>query len=187
MNSDHDNPTPRELLIFVLLWVVFCPLLGYIAMKRPGAMLPVGVFTLACALLAMALDRETPVRRQLQSLTIPAMLGALWLIGGRGESGSPWVLWIMAGVGAVGTGAMLASRRLALAVHRYWTDAAKPIGWTVSMALLGVVFFLVFTPLGLILRAFGYDPMQRRFDKGRPSYWSEHAPPPEPRRYFRQY
>jgi hypothetical protein len=192
MPADRANPTPRELLVFVLLWAPFCALLGLIAQHRPASMLHVGVFTLVCIVIAVVFDAETTVRRKLKALVIPALLGALWLAGVRlqdeaGEGATRTILWVMVALGVIGGAAMLISRALAVAVHGFWTDAAKPIGWTVSMALLAVVYFLVFTPVGLILRAFGHDPMQRGFDRGRASYWGEHPPPPEPRRYFRQF
>jgi hypothetical protein len=192
MPTDRSNPTPRELLVFVLLWVVFCAIIGLVAAYRPNSLLHVSAFTFVCAVVALALETETPLRRKLRSLAIPTALGVLWLAGSRtsvegGEAGPRAVLWVMVALGVVGTATMLASRSLALTVHCFWTDAAKPIGWTVSMALLAVVYFLVFMPIGLVLRAVGYDSMQRGFDPEQASYWCKHPPPPEPRRYFRQY
>ena len=183
MPTDRATPTPRE------LWAPFCALLGLIAQHRPASMLHVGVFTLVCIVIAVVFDAETPVRRKLKALVIPGLLCGLWLAGSRapGDDPATLALWAMVGLGLVGAAGMLASRAFALAAHGFWTDAAKPIGWTVSMTLLALVYLLVFTPIGLILRAFGHDPMQRGFDPERPSYWSEHPPPPEPRRYFRQF
>ena len=48
--------------------------------------------------------------------------------------------------------------------------AVFPIGWVVSHLLLGVVYFLVLTPIGLTLRALGRDPLERRFDQSASSY-----------------
>ncbi|MCA9292804.1 MAG: hypothetical protein KDA20_03225 [Phycisphaerales bacterium] len=185
MIDDRSNPTRRELLIFVLLWAVFCTLVGLVASTRAGHLLPAAIFTLVCSAIAIALDRETAASRKLSSLVIPAALGLL-SFAGTNLPAKP-VLWMMIAIGVIGTGVMLASRPLALAFHRFWTNAAKPIGWTISTTLLGVVYILVFTPIGLVLRTFGHDPMQRGFDRQRASYWSTHAPPPESRRYFRQY
>ena len=39
-----------------------------------------------------------------------------------------------------------------------WMFAAFPIGWTISHVLLFVVYFVVITPVGLVLRLFGKDP-----------------------------
>jgi hypothetical protein len=49
------------------------------------------------------------------------------------------------------------------------------------------VYFGVVTPVGLLLRLTGRDPLQRAFDLGRASYWTEHRTGDDPRRYFRQY
>jgi hypothetical protein len=60
-----------------------------------------------------------------------------------------------------------------------------PIGWLVSRLLLGVVFYCVFTPLGLFFRLIGRDALGRHFKLDHGSYWS---PKPEPkglRDYFR--
>ena len=67
---------------------------------------------------------------------------------------------------------------------------AWPIGMVVSHVLLTAVYFLVFTPIGLVMRALGYDPMQRVFDPEAESYWQERdvgADHDDPRRYFRQF
>ncbi len=67
---------------------------------------------------------------------------------------------------------------------------AWPIGTVVSHVLLAAVFYLVLTPIGLIMRVVGYDPMHRRFDPEATSYWVERDDgdeQPGPKRYFRQF
>ena len=65
---------------------------------------------------------------------------------------------------------------------------AWPIGFVVSHVLLGAVYYLLVTPIGLIMRAAGYDPMHRRFDPEAPSYWIERdGGDRDPRSYFRQF
>ena len=65
--------------------------------------------------------------------------------------------------------------------------AAYPIGWTVSYVLLSAIYFLVFTPTGLVMRLFGRDPMQRSLDRSAKSYWVPHNPGGDARRYFKQF
>jgi hypothetical protein len=76
-------------------------------------------------------------------------------------------------------------------VSRYvyvgWMIAVFPIGWAVSHVILAVVFYGVFTPFGLIMRLFGHDPMQRRFDPAATTYWVRRGEPPKPEQYFRQF
>jgi len=66
--------------------------------------------------------------------------------------------------------------------------AAWPIGVVVSHVVLGLVYYLVMTPIGVLMRLFGYDPMSRRGDRGGETRWVERA---ERRRgpgsYFRQF
>ena len=40
---------------------------------------------------------------------------------------------------------------------------------------MGVLFFCVLTPLGLVLRLAGRDPLRLHLDRRTPSYWIERA------------
>ncbi len=42
-----------------------------------------------------------------------------------------------------------------------------PIGWVVTHVVMALIFYLVVTPLGVIMRLCGRDPMERRFDPTR--------------------
>ena len=68
-----------------------------------------------------------------------------------------------------------------------WMLLVFPIGWVVSHALLAFIYYLVVTPIGRLMRLFGRDPKERRFDRGAESYWMEHDPVRDPVRYFRQF
>ena len=68
-----------------------------------------------------------------------------------------------------------------------WMYAAYPIGYVVSHVLLGLVYFGVVTPIGLLMRAIGHDPMTRRFDRSAPTYWIERQQVSDVKRYFRQF
>jgi hypothetical protein len=52
---------------------------------------------------------------------------------------------------------------------------------------MGAFFFLVLTPLGLIFRLTGRDPLRRRFDAKASSYWISHKAAEKPARYFSQF
>jgi hypothetical protein len=62
-----------------------------------------------------------------------------------------------------------------------------PIGFVISYIILVVVYYLVLTPIGLIMRLTGYDPMQRRFDRGAKTYWSPREQDETTEQYFRQF
>ncbi len=68
-----------------------------------------------------------------------------------------------------------------------WMAAVYPIGWVISHLALIFTYYLVLTPIGWAMRAAGRDPMQRRFEPDAPTYWVEHDPATDPKRYFRQF
>jgi len=77
--------------------------------------------------------------------------------------------------------------RLMRPIFVAWIVGAFPIGWTVSHLLLAAVYYLLITPLGLIMRLIGRDKLQMRLDKDAASYWIQRPPPPPVSRYFRQF
>lgn len=56
-------------------------------------------------------------------------------------------------------------------LFKYWMKGAGAIGLLITTLLLGVIYFLVFTPVAFILCIKGKDFMQRHLDKGSVSYW----------------
>ena len=60
-----------------------------------------------------------------------------------------------------------------------------PIGMVVSYVLLAIVFYLLITPVGMLLRLFGYDPVDKRMRIG--SMWHVREPVIEQASYFRQF
>lgn len=65
--------------------------------------------------------------------------------------------------------------------------AAFPIGFVVSHVVLAAVYYLILTPIGILMRLFRYDPMRRRLQPDVDSYWIQREPHPDPKQYFRQY
>jgi hypothetical protein len=68
-----------------------------------------------------------------------------------------------------------------------WILAVFPVGWLVSHVLLALLFYLVITPVGAMMKCCGYDPMQRRLDRQATSYWQPRSEHRAPQRYFKQY
>jgi len=56
-------------------------------------------------------------------------------------------------------------------VYRIWMLLAYFIGGIVSRVILTVLFYVVLTPTALVLRLFGKDVLDQRFEKDRESYW----------------
>ena len=68
-----------------------------------------------------------------------------------------------------------------------WMVVAFPCGWLVSHLLLAGVFYLVLTPIGIIMRLCGYDPMRRKFERQAPTYWLTRQSGEDTERYFKQF
>lgn len=62
-----------------------------------------------------------------------------------------------------------------------------PIGFVMSHVVVGVVFFGVVTPIGLIFRVIGRDPMTRKFDRDAKTYWARRSAVVDVTRYYRQF
>ena len=67
------------------------------------------------------------------------------------------------------------------------TLLAFPIGFVVSYIIMGTLFYLLITPIGLAMRLFGRDPMMRGFEPDRESYWVESRRDRGKESYFRQF
>ena len=65
-------------------------------------------------------------------------------------------------------------------LNRVWTKLGLVLGMIVSPIVLGLLFFLVVTPVGLLMRLMGKDPLRLRRDSGAGSYWIVREPPGPP-------
>jgi len=54
-------------------------------------------------------------------------------------------------------------------VYTIWMRFALVLGWINTRIILGLIFFLVFFPFGIVMRMFN-DPMRRKFDQSAESY-----------------
>lgn len=66
------------------------------------------------------------------------------------------------------------------------TTLTRPIGRVVSECMLAVMYFGVITPVALLSRLVGRDPLQRRIDRRAATYWTPRKPAADPSRYFRE-
>src|SRR6185312_14759421 len=89
----------------------------------------------------------------------------------------PWELPILLSAAGVALAIIGALRPVALRwVYMTWMAMAYPIGWTVSHVLLAIVYFGVFSFVGVVFRIVGYDPLQRRFDREARTYGVQRGP-----------
>jgi len=135
----------------------------------------------------MKINRD-PGPRQLAvfGALLPVTFALLGLIVSHrlGFTGPRNGLWV---AGAVLTVAYAAAPRLRRPLYVGMSLAGYPIGWLVSHVILLAIFLFVVTPVALLMRLLGQDPMQRRFDCSGQSYWMPHRPADHPRRYYQQF
>ena len=115
-----------------------------------------------------------------------AVFGALACWHGlvRHHSGTAAILALLAlAIGPIG----LARPDLVRPVFVAAMVVSFPIGWTVSQILLAVLYYGLFTPIGLVFRLIGRDPLERKRQPDRASYWSPKPAPASVRRYFQQF
>ncbi len=54
-----------------------------------------------------------------------------------------------------------------------WMAMALALGFVMTRVLLTIFFFLVMTPVALVFRLIGRDPLHRKLDRAAESYWIE--------------
>jgi hypothetical protein len=72
--------------------------------------------------------------------------------------------------------------------NRIWMRFGLLLHSVVSPVIMSVVFFLVITPMAVLFRLLGKDPMRLRFDRGASTYWIRREPPgPAPESMINQF
>lgn len=56
-------------------------------------------------------------------------------------------------------------------VYIIWMKFAFVLAWVNTRLILFIMFYLIFTPIGLVLRLFGVDLLDKRIEKGKVTYW----------------
>ncbi len=62
-----------------------------------------------------------------------------------------------------------------------------PAGWIVSHIIMFIIYFGVITPIALVFKLIGRDPLLRRFSRDRDSYWRPLRSDRPPEDYFKQW
>ncbi len=96
----------------------------------------------------------------------------------------PSILW---SIGALLCILSYGVRAFRLPLYVGWMKAVSPIGWTISHLLLAMVYYLIITPMGLMMRLFRRDSMRRKFEPEAETYWIERRSNGDLARYVRQF
>ena len=123
-------------------------------------------------------------RRHLRSFGIvmaaalAILAGALWHRGGQTGPlvlGAVALLFVVAGLGVP------AALRVPFGL---WMYLARVLGWLNTRVLLALVFYTLFSAIGVTMRLLHRDPLPRRWDRCRASYWQPRDRPVAPRDHY---
>jgi hypothetical protein len=101
---------------------------------------------------------------------ILALLGGWWLYRGKFVNAAPVTLSL--GGLLIICGVLLP--RVLVFPNKAWMSFAELLAFVNTRIVLGVLFFLLFTPIGLVKRLSGWDPLNRR-ERRRASYWRPYS------------
>ena len=65
----------------------------------------------------------------------------------------------------------LVNSKLLTPLNKLWFKFGTILGAVIAPIVMGVVFFLVITPIGLTMRIMGKDILRKRYDKKKETYW----------------
>ncbi len=120
--------------------------------------------------------------RQFAAVCLPGFAVIGWLWFWPSHPTAAYVCW------GLGVAAFLIGMLVPDAIRPLYAAlmaVSLPIGWLVSALFLRVIFYLVFTPIGLVFRLMNRDVLRVRKPPGN-SYWLDHAQRTDSASYYRQ-
>jgi hypothetical protein len=90
------------------------------------------------------------------------------------------IRWWSVGVAAAFALISLVKPALLAGLNRLWMKLGILLGKVVSPIALGILFYVVITPIGVMIRLTGKDPLRLKFDADAKSYWIPREPPGPP-------
>ena len=102
-------------------------------------------------------------------------VGLGWWSSGAVHFG--WFEWALGGVGAALLVLGLIAPSILAPLNKAWTKLGLLLFKIVNPIVLGLIFLVTIVPIGLLLRAFGKDPLRLKFEPETTSYWITRDPP----------
>lgn len=98
----------------------------------------------------------------------------------KGHSTWPW----FAGASLVFLLAGFIAKPALRPIYFGWMAFAFVLGWINTRIILGIFFYGILFPVGLLLKILRRDPLARRLDRQTTSYWIRHEPVPFDRQKY---
>jgi len=58
-------------------------------------------------------------------------------------------------------------------IPRVFKKITSAIGEFITSLLLAIIYYIVITPIGILVRLFGKDPLDKKIETDRDSYWAD--------------
>ena len=134
------------------------------------------------------MNKKEITKKQLRTfgIALSIFLGGIGLVHFL-KGHSPQNLWFWSAAGIVFLTTLLLPI-LIKPIYRIAIFIAYILGWINTRIILGLIYYLLFTPISLIMKIVGRDPLNRKFDKGAKSYWNIRERSSKPKeQYLRQF
>lgn len=136
----------------------------------------------------MKIDWNPPARQLAQfgwiSLIGFPLIGVMtWWQAGAPE----WLLWSLVGLGVLTCGLSRIDPKLIRPIYVVMMAIALPIGFVISFVMMTLIYYGMVTPLGLLFRLLGKDPLAKHPDPDMASYWHVRRAPRAPADYLKLY
>ena len=69
-------------------------------------------------------------------------------------------------------------------LYVFWMLLAHMLSWVNTRIILGVIFYLIFTPIALVMRIAQRDGLQKKINKNTSSYWTQRTAPENIKEHF---
>jgi hypothetical protein len=99
----------------------------------------------------------------------------------------PRFFLLLGGIGAATGLVCLRAPIIARPLYHVWYALAACIGLVMSNLIFALMFYGIFTPMGLFMRLRGRDALNLKWRKGTATYWIDAPPAPPAAQYFNQY
>ena len=104
--------------------------------------------------------------------TLVFLAVGIWMVSGGQSEG--WLFFVGSALFFV---IALACPSILGPFNRAWMKFGLFLSRVVNPLLLGVVFFLIITPIAIVRRLLGEDSLRLKFEPGLESYWIDRNPP----------
>jgi hypothetical protein len=99
------------------------------------------------------------------AIIFAVIAGIVWFVSGR-------VSVALAGTSLAFALLALVWPVLLLPLNRLWQRLASGVGFVTNHVVLGLFFYLIITPVGLVMRMFGRNPMSLKCEPERETYFT---------------